>query len=418
MQHSLIRLFFAVLLAWGAFASSAFSQAVPQNIASLEQVALQNHPAIQAHRQRLEALSGKYLQEGLGPNPTLEYFGEEMGNGSAGKHGMAVSQEIVTRGKLTRQQEVVSHEILAEEEALKRVLWKVQTDVRIATYNYIAAERRQAMLEAILKINQNIYETAKIMSSRGEATKLDVLNMEIELQKTESEYVSSQNDSEAAWYALACVVGDAQMARVSLSDPLECEPIVRSREEFDTLLQTTSPEITQARMLVATAQKRLDLEYSRNSSNVTLTGGIFYNTADDVVQGNVGVSLPLRIRDRNQGNIASARSEVLAAQRELERITLDIQNRLAETYRQYASAASNANRYRQRILPQARQALELTQKSYEAGEVTYLALLDAQRTYAEVYLAYIEHLRAYGTQKTILEGKLLTGSLEDSLDGR
>ena len=64
--------------------------------------------------QKIQALQGKRLQAGLGPNPVFSYTGAEMGNdGKAGFQGGTVSQEIVTADKLRKDQHVVDQEILA-----------------------------------------------------------------------------------------------------------------------------------------------------------------------------------------------------------------------------------------------------------------------------------------------------------------
>ena len=66
-------------------------------LAELEMQAQSFHPALRAEMQKIQALQGKRLQAGLGPNPVFSYTGAEMGNdGKAGFQGGTVSQEIVT----------------------------------------------------------------------------------------------------------------------------------------------------------------------------------------------------------------------------------------------------------------------------------------------------------------------------------
>ena len=46
--------------------------------------------------------------------------------------------------------------------------------------------------------------------------------------------------------------------------------------------------------------------------------------------------------------------------------------------------------YEEGILPKARETVEVTQKLYGQGEVTFLSLLQAQKILTELELAYVE----------------------------
>ena len=59
----------------------------------------------------------------------------------------------------------------------------------------------------------------------------------------------------------------------------------------------------------------------------------------------------------------------------------------------------------------AEESLGLTQKGYQAGELAFLNLLDAQRTYFRTNLQYLETLRELRTTTAEIEGLLLRDSL-------
>ncbi len=70
-------------------------------------LAAQNNPTIRQARLQISAQTGKALQAGLYPNPTLNYIGEQIGvdvegdKDSPGEfQGMTMSQRFVTAGKL------------------------------------------------------------------------------------------------------------------------------------------------------------------------------------------------------------------------------------------------------------------------------------------------------------------------------
>jgi outer membrane protein, heavy metal efflux system len=69
--------------------------------------------------------------------------------------------------------------------------------------------------------------------------------------------------------------------------------------------------------------------------------------------GGVAVSLPIRFFNRNQGAIARAEHEVVAAKQALAQLTFDLQNRLAPIFEQYSNARNQVERYKVIILPAA-----------------------------------------------------------------
>ena len=49
--------------------------------------------------------------------------------------------------------------------------------------------------------------------------------------------------------------------------------------------------------------------------------------------------------------------------------------------------------FRDKILPKAEESLKLIERGYKEGEFNYIDLLDAQRTWAETRISYIESLK-------------------------
>ena len=102
----------------------------------------------------------------------------------------------------------------------------------------------------------------------------------------------------------------------------------------------------------------------------------------------------------------------MAAQSDVQRIQLALQQRLGRTFEQYANAVYQVEKYKQNILPAAEESLTLTNDGYRQGEFNYLSLLTAQRTFFQTNLAYLEALRELRAAATAIEGNLLGDSLQ------
>jgi len=124
--------------------------------------------------------------------------------------------------------------------------------------------------------------------------------------------------------------------------------------------------------------------------------------------------LPLRLQifDRNQGNIQRAGAELAAARQEVRRVEMNLQQRLAAAFNNYANARQQVQQYENDILPDARESLELIQQGYRQGEFGYLELLTSQRTFFRVNLDYVTALRDLWVNITRIEGLLLSGGLQ------
>jgi outer membrane protein, heavy metal efflux system len=127
------------------------------------------------------------------------------------------------------------------------------------------------------------------------------------------------------------------------------------------------------------------------------------------------VSLPLPIRNRNQGAISEARMQLTAAHHAQHKVALNLQERLASAWQRYQSSLAEVKGFSagDGILVNSRKTLELIRKAYDAGEIGSLELITAQRTYSQTSLQYLDALQEYWSARIELEGQLLKDSLQN-----
>ena len=154
------------------------------------------------------------------------------------------------------------------------------------------------------------------------------------------------------------------------------------------------------------------LQCAARIPNLQVATGVKYDESARFTLADVEVSVPLPLFNRNQGNIMAAQSELAAAQNEVRRVELDLRNRLAEAFEQYANASRQVEAYSSSIVPNAKESWRLANIGYEAGHFGYLTLLTAQRTFFEVSLEYLASLQQFWARSVELEGMLLSGGLE------
>jgi len=116
-----------------------------------------------------------------------------------------------------------------------------------------------------------------------------------------------------------------------------------------------------------------------------------------------GFALPIKLFDRNQGEITRAQAE--AKRVEATRDAL-LAQALAEVDTALATVAAErqkATLLRDHYLPKVKQARETVEFAYRRGGVTLLDYLDAQRSYREKSLEYLRSIANYRTAVYALE---------------
>ncbi len=381
-------------------------------IDDLLEMALANNPAVASASARVRALSGKWVQVGLPPNPTIGYSGQEIGvDSTAGQQGGFVGQQFITAGKLGLNQSVVTQEITRAEQELAAVQQRVLTDVRIAFYDVLIAKRQVELARDMVRISDQAVQTSQDLRKVQEFNQVALLQTELQSQDAQILLRKAENEIESSWRRLQSVIASPDLVPQLLSGDLEGADISIT---WDTALQrllSDSPEIAAAFAELHRAQWTLRRACAEVTPNVNVQVAVLHDAPTDDVVAGLQVGVPVPILNRNQGAIRQARAEIVAAQRNIERLELELRERLARTFKQYADSRFEVEKYSVEILPKAKQTLDLVTRGYRHGEIGYLDQLTAQRTYFRTNMSYIEALRELWHGTIRIDGLLLQGSL-------
>jgi cobalt-zinc-cadmium efflux system outer membrane protein len=383
-------------------------------LAEAEALAESFHPAVREAAGRVRAAQGNWLQVGLRPNPEIGYLGEEMGDdGTAGKQGGFVRKEFVTSGKLGLSRAVASRQVAAAEQRVEMARLQVLTTVRVYYFDVLAAERS---LELARQLNSIAAESVRVSELRLRAMdipRVSLLQSQIERESTSLMEQRARERHEAAWRRLAAVIGVTDARPVTMDDAF-AKPLPELKWETtrDRVL-AESPLLSELRFEVERARAAVRRASAGRVPNVTAMAGVQHDNVTDDTLANVELSMPLPVFNRNQGAIAQASGELAAARAALEQAELALEQRLAVALRDYATAREQATTYAERVLPVAKETLDMINAGYQEGELDYLAVLSIQQTYAEKNLAYLTDLELAWKRWAEIEG-LLVGVLDTS----
>lgn len=393
---------------------SATGQMFGSVLNEFEMLALAQNPSLAEQQAIVDSLRGKWIQAGLGPNPSLGFSGQQIfSQGQAEQIGIYAGHKFVRPEKLTASQAVVCREIEVALQKLAAQQQRVLTDVRLRFFEVLIAQRRNEVTEDLVKIAKESLNKTNSLLEAELGTKIDVLRSTVELQETRLQNEAAKNQLSGAWRQLATVVGQPQMPIQQVAGDIQPQLELEQDVLLSRLLQE-SPEIGAAIAEQHRAHARLHREILEPLPDVDAQSIVQHDNGIRGTDASIQLSIPIPFRNRNQGAIAEARMQLVAAQYAQQRAELSLQDRLAAAWQSYQSALAQVKGFSAEdgILNNSRKTLELIRKAYEAGEIGSLDLITAQRIYSQTSLQYLAALSAYWAARIELEGQLLKGSLQ------
>jgi cobalt-zinc-cadmium efflux system outer membrane protein len=386
-------------------------------LAEAEMLATGSHPALREAAAQVRAIGGKWVQVGLRPNPTIGYSGVQIGDdGTAGQQGGFVSQEFVTAGKLDLNRGVVLHEQQAAEQRLQRTQLQVVTTVRKYYFEALAAERSVTLARQLSDIAGKSVSVSEQRLKALDIPKTALLQSQIESESASLLEQQANERHEAAWRRLASVVGMPGDRPAALEDVLARELPELDLATVSERLKRESPELAELRFAVEQARVAVDRASAGRVPNMSVLAGVQRDNSTQDTIANVQISIPLPVFDRNQGAIAQACGELSAAQGALQARELALDQQLSLAMRDYRTARERVTKYASKVLPAARETLDMISTGYQQGQLDYLQVLTVQQTYAAKNLSYLQDLETAWKEWAEIDG-LLVGDLgQTSID--
>ncbi len=378
----------------------------------LVSLSLQRHPKLQQAEFAVEAARGKAAQARLYPNPLMTITGDEITDrtGPSGIWSPMVTQEIVVPRKRTL-------DIAAACRDIDRTTWLVAaqrtasiTAVRQAYFDLLATQARAEVQDALLHFSEQSVVKVSKLHAEGKLSRVDMLQLEVDQERFRADADAAHAEVPSAFRRLAAAVGVTDLPQTTIVGSLEAPLPQYDLDITRRLVLEVHPEKFAAQ--VAADKARLALERARvePKPNVTVGSGYIWQGQNRSHDFGVSVAFPLPTWNRNQGNIMAARATLGDAEREVCRVETDLVDRLATAYRDYSSASRKVGRYRDAVIPRARELFQLAAQAEMAGQLDSLKVLEAQRSVEQARLEYVKSLGDAWKAAAAIAGLLLEES--------
>ncbi|TWU39408.1 TolC family protein [Novipirellula artificiosorum] len=402
---------------FGGIPSSEYQSGVAaMTLADFEALALGNNPTIQELVATTQKAAGFRTQVGLRANPSIGYQANQLADQGTDQHTVFISQTIITGDKLALNRCVLNEALRAQLLQLEAQKYRVTTDIHVKFFDALAAQERIEQIRDFLSVVDKGLELAELRKKALEGSQLDVLQAKVQKNEIELALQQAEVSYAAAWRELGALAGSPQMTPVRLLGEL---PESATTLDWSTLASTiiaSSPEYQAAQTRVSQARANLERQCVQPIPNldVQLAAGVDNATNSGLI--NLQIGAPIPVFNKNQGNIAAARAELLRSAQEVQRIENSIKARLGAVSRDYDSSLAAVEKYAKDILPNAAESLQLAETAYKTGETNFVQVLVARRTYFDTNLQYISSQSLLGQARARVDGYVLTGALDAVID--
>ncbi len=349
------------------------TQPIPANL-TLEQALLEaeaRSPAIAAAQANVAAARGRLRQAGFRDNPELSVEVENfLGRGELSEVTVAVNQRLDLGGRRSARQSVGRAELAVSELRLLITRAELALNVRQQFATAVAARERLRIATENEQRSRELARIANVLVEVGREPPLRALRAQAAASQAAADLRAAQAGEAVSRRTLAALFGveaPPESVAGSLTDilPTATSPV----ESLDVRLANAQLALAEASLQQQLTERRLDPAVGVGIRHVQETG-------DQALVA--GFSMPLPIRNRNQGNIEAARAEILAAEAERASARVSANARVANATANLTAASARVEAPEEGAIPEGREALRLAQLSYEAGKIELIELLDAQ----------------------------------------
>ena len=376
-------------------------------LAYVSRLAIENHPLLRRDAARINSAAGQSLQAGLYPNPTFDTNNPQIFNGVNGTAlNVGFQQELVVKGKLRLDRAAALRAQQQSEFALVQDRYALLAQVRNQFYQTLAAQYRVEVLQRLLKLTDVSVKIAKerVKGTTGDQT--EVLLLTIDFDRTRADLDNAVRVLEGERKQLAAIVGFPGLEQQAVVGSLEASPPVFDEDIMQQFVTSENALVQISKLDIDRNKIRLKRAEVEPFPNITIGPAYQYGFNKTQEQFWMTVTFPIPTSNRNQGNILSARADIKDSIDSLGAVQLELLRKVADLSSLHRGALEQAQQYKARIIPDARESLRLARSGFEAGVFEFSVYLQAQRTLMDVAKDYVDILERVWTSAADLSGLL------------
>ena len=371
--------------------SAAAAAAEPLSLAKAIELALEGNPEVAAAKRQWEATEGQVLQGRSRPNPELAYSLEDT-RSKTRTQSWQLNLPVELGGKRAARTKAAEKTREQAQAQLAELQATVRANVAAAYFDVLTAQERLVLARDSAALAKSSTDTVSKRVAAGKVSPVEESKARVAEAGVRVELAQAASEQRNALSRLFALLGRIDAPYTVLEGKAENLPSVPSLADLQPLI-SSAPGVVLARIEVDRREALTALELSKRVPDVTVSVGM---QRSNETQRNVllfGVSVPLPIFDRNQGNLLEALKLEDKARDELQAATVRLHSEVAQARERLSTITAEVQSLQQEVLPGAKSAYDAATIGFENGKFNFLEVLDAQRTY---FTAKSQYLKALG----------------------
>lgn len=413
----------AAAVGLAALPAAGAEPAPPLPLAAVLEMARQANPEIHLQRERAAQRRAMPAQVSVWDDPTLSWegwnFPDSWKLNEADNNIFKVSQRVPFPGKRSLAGTMAEHEAEAAAEETRAAELDVALAATRAYYDLWLAYEVREVLGHEHEILRRAARTAEEKYAVGQATQADALRAQVEMTHLAIETETAGLAIEMSKAELNAILSRAPYEPLGMPEPPPMKaPADTSLETLTGLALRQRPELAGQRAAIAREQSGVELARANHwpDFEVSVSRFVNYDMADGF-GAMVAVTLPLVNLEKYNAGTTEARAKLAEADSAMRRWRDRIGREVAQSYARVHTAALQHQLTERTHVPQADQALRITESAYQTGGTDFETLLDAVRQTVTAHRQHVETAAQLANATADLE-RALGGPLPQRSDGQ
>jgi cobalt-zinc-cadmium efflux system outer membrane protein len=349
--------------------------------------ALAANPTLRSAMASLGIADAAKFQASLLVNPELSILREGMDKENR-TQTVQITQRIELGGKRSARVDVAERERQVALQDVAVAAAQLRAEVTTAYFEALTAEERLELARASMQVAEKATLAARKRVTAGRISPVEQSRSRVAEAGVRLELAQALSDAGLAKQKLAALWGETDSAQVSLERPggyaTALPPLATLRQKIE-----AGPHLGRAHEQVEREEAQVRLERAQRIPDLTVTLGSRRDSQIGGTQAVVGLSVPLPLFNRNQGNTLTALRRADKARSDLDAERLRVTQALSEAYQRAELARQEIASISTEILPLAQTTYDAAVTGFEAGKFSFLDVLDAQRTLLQERTQYL-----------------------------
>lgn len=390
------------------------------------QEALNKNLDLAAEKLNVSVAEAREITASMRPNPVLTVSGQTLNILGAnyspdtplGPNQLNVHTDFPFEGGHKREERIAvarqerSLVELGVREVMRQVIAGVQSafvDVQQANENLKLAQENLRSLESLVAINGARLKSGDLAQVELDRSRVAALQYRAAVQQ-------AQLQLDQAKTQIQHLMGRRlKSLDFEVGGEIRRDNVIDAPGEIARLALTRRPDYLADQQSQARSRADLRLQLANGKVDYTIGTEFTHQAAWGISGSSMGVyfSMPLRIFNKNQGEIVRAQREIGLAAARAVALELSIQNEVEKAYRQYTVSKLLLTNVEADMLATAKSVRDTTDYSYRRGEASLVEFLDAQRAFNDAMQTFNDARANYARSLYLIDtvsGATVSGS--------